>query len=333
MSYRTFVELVAVLRVDAFALRKMEAAAQVLDPDCLLAKAFQVHFDARPSPVPESHVREAVKIKATAEFAIDPRQHVLVEARGHARCVIVSGMKSIFVLHQIKADQQRIAGLERPANAAQKLGCFFRLKVAYGGAKEEHQLASRQPLELWQEVGVVGYQRAHPQPREVAVQAGQCTLQRGRRNVHGIEVGAQLPPQESLDQYLRLAGAARAQLHQGEVVSRVQQHVTRVLPENGPLGPRWIIFRGLRDLVEQARAFLVVKKFGRKAALARSQSAQDFFRDGTDPDGRLFNCRHLPALCRRIASASPGGRSCDRWRECGSGAWRTSRRAGPSVRS
>src|SRR5262249_48295280 len=148
-----------------------------------------------------------------------------------------------------------------------------------------------------------------------------------------IEVSAQLAPQERLNQNLGLAGAARAQFHQSQIVAGMPHHVAGVSAENRPLRPRRIVLRGLRDLVEEARAFFVVKKFRRKLAPAPAEPTQNFIRDGTDQYCPFVNCRHLPALCRRMASACPGERSYDTWREYGSGAWRTSHRAAPFVRS
>src|SRR5262249_6302145 len=59
-------KLVAIFGMDALAAREVETPGQALDPDCLLAQAFQVHFDARSLRVPESHVAKGVEIEPAA---------------------------------------------------------------------------------------------------------------------------------------------------------------------------------------------------------------------------------------------------------------------------
>ncbi len=171
-------------------------------------------------------------------------------------------------------------------------------------------------------MGIVSHDGADAQPRKMSVQSGKCALQCRRRDVYRVELGAQLPPQQRLNQQVGLAGAAGAQFHQSQIVSRLAHHFAGKFFQDRALGACGIVLGRFRDPIKQPRAFGIVKKLGWKTPGARAQE-----------DCRFVNCRHQPALCRKIASASPAGKSCDRWRECGSAALRRSLRAAPSARS
>ena len=302
------IEFVAVLGMDALAFLEMEAAAKVLHPDGLFIEAFQMHLNARLAPVPEGEMLKAVKIKAAAEFAIDAHEHVLVEGGGHALSVIVSGVKNVGVFDQIKADEQRVAWLQRGVHALEKCQSFFRLKVADGGADEESQLASGQSVEVRDLVRVVGDDGADAQPGKMSVQCCESALQRGRGDVDGIEIGAQLAAQESFNEHLRFAGAARAQLHQREIVAGLADDLSGILFQYGALGARGIVLRRLSDLLKQVRACGVIKKFGRQLTRRRAQAAHDFISDRAYQNRGFINCRHLRALSRKIATEFPGGK-------------------------
>src|SRR5262245_64836860 len=97
---------------------------------------------------PEVYVREGFQIELSAQFAIDSRQHVLVERRGYSLRVVVGGMKNGRVFLQIKADQERIAVAKRATQLGEELHRFFRFEIAYGGAQEKRQLAARERLKL-----------------------------------------------------------------------------------------------------------------------------------------------------------------------------------------
>src|SRR5438309_10719299 len=108
---------------------------------------------------------EGIQVKAAAEFTIDARQHVLVEERGDAPGVIVSGVEYGGVLDEIEADKQRVSGLKRAAHVAEKSPGFLRLEIADGGPEKEHQLAPGQRFEVGQMMGVVGHDGRDAQAR------------------------------------------------------------------------------------------------------------------------------------------------------------------------
>src|SRR6185437_12435895 len=107
------VEFVTVLCMDALAFFKVEAAAKVLHPDGLFVQAFQMHLNAGFAAVPQGHVLERINVKAAAQLAIDPHQHVLVEGGGHALRVVISCVENAGVFDEIKANEQRVARLKR----------------------------------------------------------------------------------------------------------------------------------------------------------------------------------------------------------------------------
>src|SRR5438034_537461 len=63
---------------------------------------------------------ESVQVKVRAELSVDADQQVPVERRRDAEWVVVRGDELVSRFHQIGADEQRVAGGERAANAAEE---------------------------------------------------------------------------------------------------------------------------------------------------------------------------------------------------------------------
>src|SRR6476661_3033329 len=120
---------------------------------------------------------ERINIKAAAQLAVDAHQHVLVEGGGNALCVVVSSVENVGLFDQIKANQQRVARLQRAMHALQEHHGFFRLKISDSRANKEHQLASGQGIEVRDFVSVVSDDRTHAQAWEMPVQSLQSALQ------------------------------------------------------------------------------------------------------------------------------------------------------------
>src|SRR4051795_8652193 len=87
---------VAVLGVDALARAEREAGAEQAHGLALLAD--QVHLDAVPLAIVDRAMGEGGKVEIAAEFAIDPYQHIEVEARGDAGGVVVGVVEQTLLL-------------------------------------------------------------------------------------------------------------------------------------------------------------------------------------------------------------------------------------------
>ena len=67
--------------------------------------------------IPDGAVGERVEVEVAAELAVDPDQQVAVERGGHAERIVVGEQQVALRLHEIGAEQQRVARRERRADA------------------------------------------------------------------------------------------------------------------------------------------------------------------------------------------------------------------------
>src|SRR5215472_314248 len=105
-------KLVAVFGMQALPAGKVEAACEVLHPDCLVHSALQMHLDTRLPGIPKRNVVKVRKIEPPAKFAVDAIQHILVESRGYSLLVVVGGVKNPRILAHIKTQQQSVSRRE-----------------------------------------------------------------------------------------------------------------------------------------------------------------------------------------------------------------------------
>ena len=68
--------------------------------------------------VPNRPVLEAFQVEVRVQLAVQPRQQVQVEVRRHPGRIVVGRQQRGFVLDQVHAQQQAVAGLQSGAHAA-----------------------------------------------------------------------------------------------------------------------------------------------------------------------------------------------------------------------
>ncbi len=127
---------------------------------------------------------ERGQIEIRAEFAIDARQQIEIEFRGHARGIIIGGTEDLGVLDQIDADDEDRAGAQHGAGMAQKFRRLMRFEIADGRAREKadpRQLCDRR--RKLKGLGEIGDQRMHGQMREIAPQLRRVLLQKIAGNI------------------------------------------------------------------------------------------------------------------------------------------------------
>ena len=88
-------------------------------------------------------MRERVEVEVGVELAVEHAQHVAVELGGDARGVVVRGDEAVDVLHEVGAEQERVARREtardrRRGTSRVRLG----REVADGAAEERDDAAS-----------------------------------------------------------------------------------------------------------------------------------------------------------------------------------------------
>jgi hypothetical protein len=74
--------------------------------DCLFPPAHQMHLDAALSGIPNRAVIEMFRVEVGIELTIQANQQVLVERRGNAPRIVVSGDQYSGRLREVGADDQ-----------------------------------------------------------------------------------------------------------------------------------------------------------------------------------------------------------------------------------
>src|ERR1017187_3228116 len=216
-------------------------------------------LDARLAAVPHRDVAEAIELEVSIELAIQARQNVLVKRRRNSLRVVVGWHKNLRTLGEIGAQQQRVAGAQRPADAAQNPYGLVLFEIPDARSDVEHQLAPADATQRGYASGVVGDDGIDSQPGKLPSELRFRFLQRGRRNINRVKQGAALPAQQLLNQNAGLAGGAGAEFDQGQRRSRMLQDVAREALKDRPLGAREVVLRQLGDLLEEGRAEVVIK--------------------------------------------------------------------------
>src|SRR5580692_1061240 len=83
--------LVAVLRVDGFALGEFDLEVERGNLHGLRDAAGKMHFDARLGLIPDGAVLKALKIKLGVEFAVKALKQVQVEVGCHSGSIVIGG--------------------------------------------------------------------------------------------------------------------------------------------------------------------------------------------------------------------------------------------------
>src|SRR5471030_365437 len=98
------------LREDGFVLAETHALAA--DIHELRGEAFEVHLDPALVLVVKGLVAKAPQLEISAQLAVDACEQIEVERGGHARRVVVGGVKHLLVFFQVDADEQGAAGAD-----------------------------------------------------------------------------------------------------------------------------------------------------------------------------------------------------------------------------
>uniref|UniRef100_A0A0N4Z3F5 DUF4157 domain-containing protein n=1 Tax=Parastrongyloides trichosuri TaxID=131310 RepID=A0A0N4Z3F5_PARTI len=133
-AHAGLVELARAFGMDRLALRKAEDKLPKAHRHG--AQGLQVHLHARLGLVPDRPMGEGVQIEVRPQVAVGPRQHVQVEAGGHALRVVIGWDQDRRLLDQIDAQneqgvrpqhlarvaQQGLGGLRHPARRPARSG-------------------------------------------------------------------------------------------------------------------------------------------------------------------------------------------------------------------
>ena len=109
---------------------------------------------------------KASRSKSPPQLAVDAHEQVPVERRGDAERIVVGQLQLALRLHEIGAEQQRVAGASAPRMRAQELLRGRRVEVADVGAEEqhEHRCPPSRAAAAWRRPDLVG-RRGGRRPR------------------------------------------------------------------------------------------------------------------------------------------------------------------------
>ncbi len=228
-----------------------------------------MHLDPRLLGVPDRAMGKAVRVEIRTDLAVHPVQQVEVEGRRHPRRIVIGAHQRVFVLDEI--DPHDEAPDARPvAHAAHQRPCPFGVEVAQGRAGEEaHARVSliRQPQGLC-EIGHDGMDR---QVGIIAGQSARGLLEEARRDVDrhiGRETG------QTVEQQPRLDARAAAEFDQLRPLGHMGGQTVRARGQDRGLGAGRVIFRQLRDALEERAALGIVEPFRLHTLRALRQAAQ-----------------------------------------------------------
>ena len=113
-------ELVGDLGAHLLTRRELDLQVESVDAHALVDVGAEEHLDPLVLRVPTRDVLEALDIEVAAELAVDHMQDVAVELRRHAARVVVRRLEPRWVLDEIGAEQQGLAGPSSPWRAERK---------------------------------------------------------------------------------------------------------------------------------------------------------------------------------------------------------------------
>src|ERR1700689_3062279 len=89
-----------------------------------------MHLDAMAIAVIDRAMDERADVEIATEFAIDPVQHIEIEARGNAGGVVIGVIKGALVFLQIDTDHHPRVFAQNRASAFQERAGFTRFEIA-----------------------------------------------------------------------------------------------------------------------------------------------------------------------------------------------------------
>ena len=215
--------------------------------------------------------RKASDRDVAAQLAVDPFDQIEVESRSHALAVVIGGEQSLDRLHPVHADQQLCIAAEQVAEAAQQIGRGARNEISNGRPGEKAELGERRnavrKLERSREIGNDGLDRNR---RETLGDLGRAVAKVIARNVDG-DVGR---GPDRLEKQGCLGRRSRAELDNRCSCPDLLGDFGQDLLEKRRFGPRRIVSRKARDLVEQLRTAAVVEPARRHGGNGRRQPSQ-----------------------------------------------------------
>src|SRR5258708_9270520 len=111
-----------------------EREALSRDAHLLITRALEVHFDAAALREIAREMAKSTQIEIGAELAIDSRQQIQVERRGHPLRIVIRGIEQRRSFLQIDTYQRGAASAQRRRPAREERVCIGRREIPDGRA-------------------------------------------------------------------------------------------------------------------------------------------------------------------------------------------------------
>src|SRR6266576_1647256 len=133
---------------------------------------------------------ERASVEITAQFAVDAVEHIQIEARGDAGCIVVSLVQHAYVLFEVYADHHLRVSSENVARAAQEAAGFMRLEISKRRSREKAHLRHRgDGVGKRKRRGEIRRERVDVERWKILAQGNGLGFEEVAGNVHG-NVGA-----------------------------------------------------------------------------------------------------------------------------------------------
>ena len=253
--------------MDRFA--ALEEKAVVADVDGVGRGGDEVHLDAAGERVVERVVREAPQVEVTAELAIDAREQIQIEGRGHALCIVIGGVQHIGIFLEIDADDHGAARPDLAAGHLEERVRLLRREIADGRAWEVDDPARGAAIRRYcQRVGEIGADGDDAEARKPAQKPLHRRTQRRRRDIdRHVDRG-----RERADKEAGLQAFAAAVFEERRALAGETRDVAQLLLGNRQLGARRVVLAQPADALEELAADGVVEVLGRQRLLRARQS-------------------------------------------------------------
>ena len=202
--------------------------------------------------------------KSASSSRFEHAQHVAVELGGHAGGVVVGGDEAVDVLHEVGAEQERVAGRERRARGRRGTvarGSGARLPMVLPRNATTPACRRRGVRSRWCSKSPTTACTATPRTRAAIAAAASrsvCSL-----TSNGTKRSSVPASRERVEQQPRLLRRARAELDERVGLGALGD-VARVLDEDRALGAGGVVLGEPGDLVEQLAAAVVVEPLRRQ---------------------------------------------------------------------
>ena len=181
-------------------------------------------------------MRECSDVEVGVELAVQHAQDIAVELGGDAGRVVVRGNEPIDVLHEVGAEQERVAGRKTARHLGEELGAFLGREVADRAAEERDDAASAGG-DLVEMVLEVADDRVHFDAVVLAGDRGRCAPECLLADVERNEATQRARARERVEQQPRLLRRARAELDE-RVGAGLRGDRAGAFREDAPLRPR-----------------------------------------------------------------------------------------------